>query len=623
MSVSPEQGMPSTAFFVARLIAYKPLLYLLSGFPWVLFHTWPLIPGVLAKLFFDTLQGHAPAGVDLATVLALIVAAGLARVGIVFVASTGGLPFYFRVNALLQRNLLARILDRPGARAVPGSVGEALSTMRDDVSGIHEVVGWLPDAVAALLFVAGGVAILLAVDARMTLLVFAPIVVVIGVASAARARLERVRAQSRNATARVTGAIGEIFGAVQAIQVAGAEQPVIAHLRRLGDQRRRMMLRDELQSRLLDAVFQNTASLGAGLTLLLAAGRMRAGEFSVGTFALFATYLMQVASFTGFLGFLIRMYRQSSVAFSRMVALLQGAPAASLVAPHSVPLRGPLPAPTAPVRHTNDRLDRLEVAGLALCHPTSGRGIADICFSIPRGSFIVITGRVGAGKTTLLRALLGLIEPQAGEVRWNGRKIDNLATFLVPPRVAYTPQTPTLLSGTLRENILLGLPDEPEAIAQAVYAAVLDRDLAAFPAGLDTPIGARGVKLSGGQIQRTAAARMFVRAPELLIFDDLSSALDVETERMLWERLGERQKAKGKRQNEGADDDTFAFELLPFTLLAVSHRRAALRRADQILVLEDGRITARGTLAELLVTSAELRRLWGAQRCDGEAPGQW
>src|SRR5206468_9236715 len=169
-------------------------------------HTWPLIPGVLAKLFFDTLQGHAPAGFDLATVLALVVAAGLARVGIVFVASAGGLPFYFRVNALLQRNLLARLLDRPGARAVPGSVGEALSTMRDDVSGIHEVVGWLPDAVAALLFVVGGVAILLAVDARMTLLVFAPIVVVIGVASAARARVERVRAQSRNATARVTGA---------------------------------------------------------------------------------------------------------------------------------------------------------------------------------------------------------------------------------------------------------------------------------------------------------------------------------------------------------------------------------------------------------------------------------
>jgi ABC-type multidrug transport system fused ATPase/permease subunit len=269
-----------------------------------------------------------------------------------------------------------------------------------------------------------------------------------------------------------------------------------------------------------------------------------------------------------FLGDMLVQHRRTGVAFERLDRLLVNAPADEIIATADLQLHGERP-PFSGTQPLRKQLDTLSVHNLSYQFPDGTAGIKDVSFTLKRGTLTVITGRIGAGKTTLLRVLLGLLPADSGEIRWNGELITDPAAFFVPPHTAYTSQVPRLFSDSLRENLLLGETDQHGAIDRALDLAVFSQDVTTLEKGLDTQVGSRGVKLSGGQVQRSAAARMFLRDAELLVFDDLSSALDVETEARLWDRV---------------------FAQGDATCLVVSHRPAALERADQVLELEGGRL---------------------------------
>jgi ATP-binding cassette subfamily B protein len=569
----PRRSAAPTARLLLRR---EPVAYAVAWLSWVAFFTLPLPAGLVLKAVLDRVaEGPASPVGGLLVALAAIELGRWLVFAFAVVQWHGCWVFW---NTLPRINMLRSLVAAPGPTAgrLPSSPGEAVSRFRDDAMHLSMVLDVWLDMSGATVSALAAVAVMAAVDARVTVVVVIPVALALLLCRQLGNRLRVWRRREREATAAVTGFIGDVFGAIGAVKVAGAERAVATRFDRLGQARADAARVDQVATQVLRASSNAIGNLGTGLVVLLVVPALAAGDATVGDIGLFASAVAVLATLPRWAASLGAQHRQAEVSVERMARLMPDRASEGVVAPAPTHLRhGPGPFPAVAVGHPSaragaDRLDQVAVRGLTVAFPAGSPAVSGVDLEVPRGSLTVVTGPVGSGKSTLLRGLLGLVPVTDGEIRWNGAPVPDPSRLLVPPRAAYVAQVPRLFSEPLADAILLGV--EASGLDEAVRLACLDEDVGWMPEGLATVVGAKGVRLSGGQIQRTAAARAFVRRPELLVIDDLSSALDVETEARMWRQLLEGGSAT--------------------TLLVVSHRPAVLARADQVVVLEAGRRVA-------------------------------
>ncbi|WP_433495282.1 ATP-binding cassette domain-containing protein [Micromonospora sp. CA-248089] len=450
-----------------------------------------------------------------------------------------------------------------GARRVSGHTPAEVVAQGGDTDRVVRLADNLMDQFISLTIV---VAMTLVTGSLVPALFFVGTMVVSGLAATLFGpRLERTAAGTVKARAAFATALVSALSAARTVKLAGATRPVLRHLARLDE------VRSERQRReiAMQVWARSTPSVASGLLPIGAWALYLAGELSAGAALVAVSTLGAARWFAWTTASLVSQYPSARVWTKRTVAMTGEAVYAAPV-PGLDLVAGTAPAPEAPPRHP---LRRLELAGFGALHSDGTLAVRDVDLVVERGQLVLVVGPVGSGKSSLLRALAGIVH-HVGELRWNGDPVTEPEMFLRPNQVGYVGQLPRVLSGTVADNIALG--HQVDA-AGAVSTAQLEHDLAAAGGGLGLLIGHKGTRLSGGQLQRLALARALAPRTELLVADDVSSALDVSTELALWAALREH----------------------GVTVVGSTAKRAALVRADRVVVLIDGTVADQGTWTDL------------------------
>ena len=317
----------------------------------------------------------------------------------------------------------------------------------------------------------------------------------------------------------------------------------------------------------------------AGVTtvLVMAALDVQAGALTVGAFVMLNTYMLQAFQPLGFLGSVYREIRQSLIDMENLFEVLSQ----------------PAERETAELDALPSRSD-VVFDHVAFGYRADRAVLRDVSLTIPEGQTVAVVGETGSGKTTLARLLLRFYEPTAGSISIGGVDIRRVSRAVLRQRIGVVPQDTVLFNDTLRYNILYGnLGASGASLDAAVEVAGLSAFVASLPEGLETEVGARGLKLSGGEKQRVAIARAVLKEPAIMVFDEATSSLDTATESAIQANL-ERVALKQ-------------------TTFVIAHRLSTVTKADQILVLADGCVSERGTHHELISRDGVYAKLWEAQ----------
>jgi ATP-binding cassette subfamily B protein len=488
-----------------------------------------------------------------------------------------------RVVADVRRAVFDHVLTLEPAFFETTRTGEVITRLTTDTSLLQVVIGSTAMVAARnLVLVLGSVVMLGVTSLKLTLLVLLGVPLVVLPVWLLGHRVRRLSRDGQDRIADVGAYIDEVLYGIRTVQ-AFCHEPVDRdrYAARVEASFATAVRRSRL-SALLSATVILVTFCAIGAVLWMGGQEVLAGRMSGGDLSAFVFYAVLVAGSVGALSEVAGDLFRAAGAGERLFAILDARPA---VGPPARPCALPVPV-----------TGQIEIDGITFAYPSRPNApvLQRLSLNIAGGEKVALVGPSGAGKSTLLQLLLRFYDSQAGEIRFDGVPLHRLAPAALRRHIAIVPQEPVIFGTTAWENIRYGRDELTDTqVRRAAAAAHASEFLDRLPSGFGTFLGERGVRLSGGQRQRIAIARALVRDPALLLLDEATSSLDAESERLVQDALESLMAGR--------------------TTIVIAHRLATVRKVDRILVLDDGRLVASGSHAELMAQGGLYARLASLQ----------
>ena len=461
--------------------------------------------------------------------------------------------------------------------------GNLMSVLSADVAQLEDVVSDSSTSIIRIIITfSASFAIMFWMSPTLSLILGIPLILVIPMVIWFSTRIQPRYRKQRESTGGIVGILENVLAGIVTVQAYNASDFERARVEReSGDYRDQAILAANLRNRFIPGIYV-VAGLSFGLLVSAGGWLMASGEITPGQFVTYLLISTRLTMPMFVMGMLIGQIQRGEAASKRVFALMDLEPSI-FDKPDAIPLDGPIRS--------------ISFDDVTFAYPTSEANVLNgISFSASSGEFLGVMGHTGAGKSTILKLVERFYEPQHGTVKINGIDINDYAIASVRDRIGFVSQDPFMFFGDVKSNVSYAREASDDEIRKALETAGAWEFVSELPDGIDTMVGDRGVMLSGGQRARVALARALLKAPDLLILDEASAALDAETEKRIQMSLF-----------GGSNGDSQRITI------AVAHRLATIRNADEIIAMVDGAIVERGIHRELLSNDAVYASQWSIQ----------
>jgi len=485
----------------------------------------------------------------------------------------------------LRNDLFAHLLRLSPSYFNRTRTGDIMARATNDINAIREFLGpGIMYSINTVITFVAATSLMLYIDPRLTAYALIPIpalaLVVNRFGGLVRERFDKVQQQFSRLTARAH----ENLSGIRIVKAYGTEDFEKTQFGILNDEYVAKNLRLVRVWGIFHPLIALVGGLGAVVVLWIGGTEVVKGRISLGDFVAFSGYLAMLTWPAISLGWVVNLVQRGAASMNRVVQILDEKPEIADVAPLPITaLRGDI-----------------EFRNVSFSYCEGGPEVLrDISFKLPAGRKVALVGKTGTGKSTLINLLPRLFGPTAGSILIDGLDVQRIPLRVLRSGIGYVPQESFLFSDTIRENIAYGRPSaRDEEIAEVSVISRIAEEVEEFGEKFDTLVGERGITLSGGQKQRTAISRAVIVSPAILLLDDAFSNVDAATEREILKRLRDK---LGDR-----------------TWIIASHRISSISEADEIIVLEDGKIAERGSQEELLRTGTLYKELHKRQVIEEE-----